>query len=379
MTQNIKDTDNLALVPLMEPLRSLKEQESEILNEVQKVLLSGKWIYGTEGEAFERELSVFLGVEKTSAVASGTDALLLALQALNVKPGDEIITPAYSFFASASVISIMGAKPVFVDVEEHTFNINPKAVEAAITPKTVGIIAVHLYGLPSNLPELSAIASRRGLFLLEDACQAIGASINGKRVGSFGELAAFSFYPTKNLAGCGEGGAVSGRSPELVDLVSKLRAHGETKRYHHNLLGRNSRLDEIQSVILRLRLRRLDEWTCRRQEIGRRYTDAWADLPLRVPYIPDGYEHVFHLYVIRSKDRDRLKDHLTKLNIGSGIYYPVALPYLDIFNSLGHKPGEFPVSDQLTREVLTVPIFPQLTEEEIERILNAVSSFYGGL
>jgi dTDP-4-amino-4,6-dideoxygalactose transaminase len=366
-------------VPLMSPLRSFEEQDEEILTTVQSVLKSGAWVYSREGQALESELSAFLGVDRTSVVASGTDALLLALQALGVKPGDEVITPAYSFFASASVISLCGAKPVFCDVDEHTFNIDPDAVEAAITNKTVGIIAVHLYGLPANMPRLMEIAAKHHIFLLEDACQAIGSGIKGKKTGSFGELSAFSFYPTKNLAACGEGGAVAGRDADKVEIVSKLRAHGETKRYFHSLLGRNSRLDEVQSAILRIKLRKLNEWTARRREIASRYTDAWADLPLRVPFVPEGYEHVYHLYVIQTRDRDRLKQHLDKLGIGNGIYYPVPLPHLEIFKDMGNKPGQFPVAEQLIREVLTVPVFPQLSEDEIERVLGAMTGFFGGL
>ena len=363
----------------MAPLRSLEEQESEILDAARRVLLSGRWVYGPEGQALESELASFLGVGQTAVVASGTDALLLSLQALDVKPGDEIITPAYSFFASASVIGLMGARPVFCDVDERTFNINPDAVEAAITPRTVGIIPVHLYGLPADMPRLAEIAQKSGLFLLEDACQAIGAAIEGKRVGSFGDLCAFSFYPTKNLAACGEGGAVSGRDKEKVEIVSKLRAHGETKRYFHSMLGRNSRLDELQSAILRIRLRKLNEWTQRRREIASFYTDAWADLPLRVPYVPDRYDHVYHLYVIQMRDRDRLKEHFDKRGIGNGVYYPVPLPHLEVFKNLDFKPGQFPAAERLSREVLALPIFPQLTQAEIDRVLDAVREFFGGL
>jgi dTDP-4-amino-4,6-dideoxygalactose transaminase len=364
-------------VPLMAPLRSLDEQKEEILTATSDVLCSGKWVYSEQGQALEKELASFIGVERVATVASGTDALLLSLQALGVGPGDEVITPAYSFFASASVISLLGAKPVFCDVDDRTFNIDPQALENAITPKTVGVIVVHLYGLPADVPEIDRICRKHGIFLLEDACQAIGASINGSRVGSFGELCAFSFYPTKNLAACGEGGAVSGRDAGKVETVSKLRSHGETRRYFHDLLGRNSRLDEIQSAILRIRLRKLDDWTRRRQEIASLYTDAWADLPLRVPYVPDGFGHVHHLYVIQSRDRDRLKDHLDKSGIGNGIYYPVPLPYLEIFKDLAHKPGQFPVSERMVREVLALPMFPQLRNDEVERVLSSVAGFFG--
>jgi dTDP-4-amino-4,6-dideoxygalactose transaminase len=372
MTPDPHMKPDIPAVPLMAPLRSLEEQEDEILVATRNVLLSGRWVYSNEGQALEKELSTFLGVERTAVVASGTDALLLSLQALGVGPGDEVITPAYSFFASASVISMMGAKPVFVDVDERTFNIDPDAVEAAITAKTVGIVVVHLYGLPADLPRLLDIASKHGIFLLEDACQAIG----GRRVGSFGDLCAFSFYPTKNLAACGEGGAISGRDATKVELTSKLRAHGETQRYHHSLLGRNSRLDELQSAILRIRLSKLGDWTRRRQQIASRYTEAWADLPLRVPYVPDTFEHVYHLYVIQLRDRDRLKDHLDKHGIGSGVYYPIPLPQLEVFNNLGYTPGQFPIAERLALEVLTVPVFPQLTESEIARVLKSIIGFF---
>ncbi len=361
----------------MAPIRSLGEQHEEIRRAIERVLESGMWVYGPEGKAFEEELARYIGADRVVGVSSGTDALLLALQALKVKPGDEIITPAYSFFASASVIAHHGAKPVFVDVDDRTFNIAPKAIEAAVTSKTVGIVAVHLYGLPADMKAIRAVAEAHGLFVLEDACQAIGAKIGGKMVGIFGDLSAFSFYPTKNLAACGEGGAVSGIRADALEAVSRLRVHGETERYHHDLLGRNCRPQEIQSAILRIRLGKLGEWTKRRQEIAGIYTGAWADLPLRVPYVPDGFEHVYHLYVIQSRDREKLRKFLSERNIGSGLYYPVTLPNLEIFSDLEHKPGEFPVSERLCREVLAIPVFPQLTDSEVERVTNAVLEFCG--
>ncbi len=201
--------------------------------------------------------------------------------------------------------------------------------------------------------------------------------MNDRKVGGIGELAAFSFYPTKNLAACGEGGAVTGRDSDKVELVGKLRLHGETERYHHSLLGRNSRMDEIQAAILRVRLKKLQEWTTRRQEIASMYTDAWADLPLRVPYVPDGFSHVYHLYVIQSRDRDRLREFLSERGISSGLYYPIPLPYLEIFQDLGHRPGDFPASDRLSREVAALPIFPHMTDEEIERVVDALLTFHG--
>jgi len=361
----------------MAPGRSFEEQEREIIDAVGRVLKSGLWVYGSEGRALEEELARHIGADRVVAVNSGTDALLLSLQALGIGPGDEVITPAYSFFASASVIEHRGAKPVFCDVDDRTFNIDPEAVEAAITPATAGIIAVHLYGLAADLPKLREIADRHGIFLLEDACQAIAARIGDRMAGTFGDLASFSFYPTKNLAACGEGGAVSGINADVLEAVSRLRVHGETKRYHHSLLGRNCRLDEIQSAILRIRLRKLADWTHRRREIAAKYTDAWADLPLRVPYVPDGFEHVYHLYVIQCRDRDRLRDFLNQRGIGNGIYYPIILPSLEVFADLGHKPGEFPVAERLCREVLAVPIFPQLTDSEADRVVSAVLECFG--
>jgi len=364
-------------VPLMAPLRAFEEQASEIVDATTRVLKSGMWVYSNEGKKLESELADFMHTDRVVAVSSGTDSLLISLQALGVKSGDEVITPAYSFFASASVISHHGAIPVFCDVDDRTFNLDPDAVEAAITPKTVGIIAVHLYGLPANVIRLREIADKHGIFLLEDACQAIGASVNGQKVGTFGDLAGFSFYPTKNLAACGEGGCISGSNADALEIASRLRVHGETERYHHSLLGRNCRLNEIQSSILRLRLQKLPEWTERRQEIGARYTDAWADLPMRVPYEPDGYEHVYHLYVIQSRDRDRLRSYLNENKIGNGVYYPIIIPALEIFSGLGCTPGQFPVSEQLCREVLALPMFPHLRDDEIDRVINTVLDFFG--
>ena len=364
-------------VPLMAPMRAFKEQENELLDAAKRVLQSGMWVYADEGRAFEEEFAKYIGCDRTVAVSCGTDSLIISLMALGVGPGDEVITPAYSFFASASVIKLVGATPVFCDIDEKTFNIDPEAVKAAITPKTVGIIPVHLYGLPADMKSLREIADKNGLFILEDACQAVGARVDGKMVGTFGDLAGFSFYPTKNLAACGEGGCISGANEEALDIASKLRLHGETKRYHHSLLGLNARIEEIQSAILRIKLRKLPEWTSRRQEIAEIYTDAWADLPLRVPYVPDGFEHVFHLYVIKSRDRERLREFLNERKIGNGVYYPVILPGLEIFRDLGYNPGEFPVAEHCCREVLALPMFPQLTEEEIGTVVQAVYDFHG--
>ncbi len=364
-------------VPLMAPMRAFEEQEAEILEVTSRVLKSGMWAYSIEGKALETELAEYMRADRVCVVNSGTDALTLSLRALGVTYGDEVITPAYSFFASASVISLVGGTPVFVDVEDRTFNIDPEAVEAAITLKTKGIIAVHLYGLPAEVQKLREIADKHGIFLLEDACQAIGAKYNGRMAGTFGDLACFSFYPTKNLSTCGEGGCVSGLNSEAVDKVSKLRLHGETERYHHSLLGRNSRMHEIQAAILRIKLKKLTEWTEKRQEIGGRYTDAWADLPMRVPYVPKGYEHVYHLYVIQSRDRDRLRDNLNEKMIGNGVYYPVAIPSLEVFSGLGHQPGEFPVAEKLCREVLALPVYPQMTEQEINRVEDTVLDYFG--
>jgi len=361
----------------MAPLRAFEEQESEILDKTASVLKSGMWVYASEGKALEEELASYMGAERAIAVNSGTDSLLISLQALGIKPGDEVITPAYSFFASASVIALHHAVPVFVDIDEHTFNIDPDAVEAAITEKTVGIIAVHLYGLPAELDKLREIADKHGLFLLEDACQAVGATYKGRTVGTFGDLSGFSFYPTKNLAACGEGGCITGKNSEALDIASKLRIHGETKRYHHSLLGRNCRLDEIQSSILRLRLQKLPEWTEKRRSIASKYIDAWADLPLRVPYVPQDREHVFHLFVIRSRDRERMREYLSERKIGCGVYYPVILPSLEVFGNLGHKPGEFPVSEKMCREVLALPIFPHMTDSEIDTVITAIFDFHG--
>lgn len=361
----------------MAPLRAFHEQEEEILESATRVLKSGMWVYSNEGKALEDELAQYMGCKRAVVVSSGTDALLLSLQALGVKPGDEVITPAYSFFASASVIQHLGAIPVFCDVDDKTFNISPDAVEARITSKTVGLIAVHLYGLPADMTRLREIADSHGIFILEDAAQAIGAKVDGRTAGTLGDLAGFSFYPTKNLSACGEGGCITGTDMDAIEVASKLRIHGETERYHHSLLGRNCRIDELQSSIVRLKLKKLKEWTSRRQEIAERYTDAWADLPLRVPYVPGGFEHVYHLYVIKSRDRDRLREFLNERKIGNGVYYPISLPGLEIFKGLGCHPQEFPVSEQCCREVLALPMFPQLTDEEVETVIQAVYDFHG--
>jgi len=335
-----------------------------------RVLDSSRFIMGAEGEALEAELAARSGVRHGIGVGSGTDALRLALTALDVGPGDEVVTPAFSFVASASTILSAGATPVFVDVDPETYALDVAALERAITPRTRGVVAVHLYGHPAPMDVITPLARERGLFVIEDAAQAIGASLAGRPVGAWSDATCLSFYPTKNLGACGDGGMVLTDRDDVAERVRRLRHHGDGGRYRHLELGFASRLDELQAAILRVKLERLDEWTDACRRIASRYDALLEGAPLTRPVERRGARHVYHLYVVRHPHRDALAKVLADLGVGTAVHYPIAIPAQPMFGAIDER--AWPEAWRASREVLSLPCFAELTDEEVEEVARAV-------
>jgi dTDP-4-amino-4,6-dideoxygalactose transaminase len=328
-------------------------------------------VLGHELAAFEQEFASYCAIEHCVGVASGTDALVLALRACEIGPGDEVITPSLTFFAGPVAIASVGALPVFVDVDEATATLDVNLVREAITPRTRAIMAVHLYGRCADLDVLAGVAEERGLWLIEDAAQAHGARWNGRAAGTVGHIGCFSFYPSKNLGAFGDGGAVVTGNPKLAERVRLLRNHGQSGKYRHELMGSNSRLDELQAAVLRRKLPYLDAWNAAR----RRAADAYAELldEALSPPGPDASDsHVFHLYVIRSRKRDELQRFLTSHSVETGIHYPIPIHRQPAFRSVRHVVGDLPVTDRLASEVLSLPMFPTISEEQIRYVIDRV-------
>jgi dTDP-4-amino-4,6-dideoxygalactose transaminase len=356
------------------PLLDLKAQYASIRNEVReavdRVMDSQQFILGPEVEALEREVAEYCNCRHAIGVSSGTDALLVVLMALDLRPGDEVITSSYSFFATAGAIARLGATPVFVDIDAATFNIDPADIESRITPRTRAILPVHLFGQMADMNAILEIAARNKLPVIEDAAQAIGAERNGHRAGSVGDAGCLSFFPSKNLGGAGDGGMVTTNNEELAERVGMLRNHGFKTKYYNELLGGNFRLDALQAAVLRVKLRHLDHWTAGRQKNAAEYRQVLppgVGLPAEVTG-----RHVYNQFVIRHPRRDALIEHLKAQQIGCEIYYPVPLHLQKCFASPGHHDGEFPVSEQAAKETLALPIYPELTKEMIHCIACAI-------
>ncbi len=362
------------------PLVDLKAQYQTIKPEVnlaiKNVLESTHFILGEEVTSFEQKFAKFQDAKYAIGVASGLSALELGMRALGIGEGDEVITPVNSFIASSSAISFTGAKPVLVDCEESSFNIDPKKIEETITKRAKAIMPVHLYGRPVDMDSILKIAKKNDLKVIEDACQAHGAEYKGKRVGSIGNYGAFSFYPGKNLGGYGDGGAVTTNDEELSKKLKQMRNYGQTERYHHRYLAWNSRLDTIQAAILLVKLKYLKSWSKARLNAAKLYNKLLKDLPVITPQIPEDSIHVFHLYVIRTPKRDLLSDYLNKEGIATGLHYPVPIHLQEAYKQLGHSKGDFPVSEKLSGEILSLPMFPELKESQIEYISETIKRFF---
>jgi len=349
---------------------------AEIRTAIDRVLSSQQFVLGREGAAFEEEIAVLCGVAHGVGVASGTDALILALRACGVQAGDEVLLPTYTFVATGSAVSALGAKPVFADIRPETYNLDPSELERRVTSRTRAIVAVHLYGLAADMDPILAFAKSRKLPLIEDCAQAIGALYKGRRAGSFGDAACFSFYPTKNLGAYGDAGMIVSNSAELAANLGTLRNHGQTTKYRSSEPGWNSRLDEIQAAVLRVKLRHLAEWQGTRRSHAAEYTRLLQQVPgIMPPHEPEGLEHVYHQYTIRTEQRDALQRHLAARRIGTTVYYPYPLHLQPLYAHLGHRAGDFPHAERAAQEVLSLPMYPELRKDQIAHVVEAIAEF----
>ena len=353
-------------VPMLDLTGQFRQLQDEWLAAIRETGGTGAFVLGPNVAAFESEFSEFVGV------ANGTDALLLSLRALDIGPGDEVITTPFTFFATAEVISLVGATPVFVDIEEDGFNIDPDRIAAGVTDRTRAIIPVHLFGRPADMTKIEKVAREHSLEVIEDCAQAFGAEHGGARVGSLGAMGCFSFYPTKILGGYGDGGMITARSAELAERLRRLRNHGATAPFVHATVGYNSRLDEIQAALLRIKLRHIDRIIKGRQIIAGAYDRGLESMDMRTPSRPPNGRHVFNLYTIRTPHRDRLREGLGHHNIGSAVCYPQPLHLQEVYRGLGYRAGSLPVAEALSREVLSLPIFPEMTQAQVDRVCEVI-------
>ncbi len=363
-------------VPMLDLTRYGEELKREIARRVEEVFATGRFVMGPANEAFEKAFAEEIGAAHAVGVSSGTDALLVSLMALGVGPGDEVITSPFTFFASAGEIARLNARPVFVDIEPETFNMDPNHLEAAITGRTKAIEPIHLYGQCADMSPILEIAGRHGLPVIEDACQAIGATDGERPAGTMGRMSAFSFYPTKNLGGAGDGGAVTTNDASTAQLLRGLRLHGETSRYRHSRIGGNFRMDAVQAAVLLAKLPRLKSWNERRRAIAARYGELLSDAvraeKITLPVEAHGKRHVYHQYVVRVPDRDAVRSRLSERGIATAVFYPVPLHLQECFAGLGYREGSFPQAEKASREVLALPIFAEMTDVEVERVAEAL-------
>ncbi len=359
-------------IPLLDLVAQYHSIKDELDQAVLDVFESGRFILGPNVTALEQEIAAYIGVKHAIGVASGTDALIIALRALGVGSGDEVIVPAYSFFATAGVVLTVGARPVFVDVDPETYLIDIRQIEAAITPRTKAIIPVHLYGQPADMDEIQELAKTHNLAVVEDNAQAIGAVYKGRKTASMGDVGCLSFFPSKNLGGYGDGGMVTTNDNQLAERVRMLRVHGWKKKYFPEMLGYNSRLDEVQAAVLRVKLRHLDDWNARRGEIAGQYSQILGSFGLRVPVEAPDRTHVYHLYMVAFEQRDEVQRRLKEAGIASEVYYPQPMHLAEPCLALGNHEGQFPVAESASRKLLALPLYPDLTNEQVEEICSVV-------
>lgn len=356
------------------PFVDLKAQYESIKDDIDQAIASvineTNFIGGERIKSFEKDFAQFVGTRHCIGVANGTDAIEIALKALGIGEGDEVIVPALTWMSTAGAVNGVGAEPIFVDVLEDERTINPGLIENKITPKTKAIIPVHLYGLPVRMDEIMILAKKHNLKVIEDCAQAHGAEIKGRRVGTIGDIATFSFYPGKNLGAYGDAGAITTDDAKLMETCRMLANHGQLSKHDHQIIGRNSRLDTLQAAILQAKLPHLDDWTNARIQVADWYNKKLKDVIK--PVTPEGMRHVFHLYVIQSQNRDELKHKLNEVNIGCSIHYPTPLPHLKAFAYQGHHYGAFPVSEKLCAEILSIPMFAELAEEEVDWVCEVL-------
>lgn len=363
-------------VPFLNLAAQSAALKSELLPAIEKVLAGAHYILGPNVAAFEEEIAAYTGTRFGIGVNSGSDALTLALRALDIGPGDEVITTPFTYIAPAESIHQMGARIVFADINPKTFLIDPAEVARRITPRTKAIIPVHLFGQAAAMDELKTLAERRSIQLVEDCAQAIGATYCGQPVGGLGRLGCFSFYPTKNLGADGDGGMVVTNDEALAKRLKMLRVHGTERRYFHDLHGYNSRLDELQAAILRVKLPYLKAWNARRAELAARYSAGFVGLPLELPVTVPGNSHIFHVYAVLTDRRDELQQFLAERGVPTIIYYPHPLHLQAVYTDLGFRQGDFPIAEAVSRRVLPLPLYPELTEEQVDYVVAQVRSFF---
>jgi len=362
-------------VPLVDLKRQYHSIKEEVDSAIQDVLESQAFILGPQVKEFESLFASYCNTKHAIGVSSGTDALLLALKSLRIGDGDEVITSPFTFFATVGSICNTGAKPVFADIEPESFNIRPDLIEKCISKKTKAIIPVHLYGQCADMDPILEIAKRHGIRVIEDSAQSIGAEYKDKKSGSIGDLGCFSFFPSKNLGGLGDGGMITCNSDELGKLIYMLRIHGGKPKNYYSIIGINGRLDTIQASVLIKKLGHIELWCEKRREKASYYTERMKGMDLVTPEIMSFNKHVFHQYVIRTKERDRLMDHLTANNIGCAVHYPVPQHLQKCLSHLGYKEGDMPEAEGATREILSLPIFPELTKEEQDYVIDTINGF----
>jgi len=363
-------------IPLVDLRAQFGQLRAEIEESILSVIETSDFILGQAVSFLEEEFARYVGTRFAVGVSSGTDALVLLLKACRIGPGDEVIVPACTFVATAFAVSLVGAKPVFSDISEHDSNVDVSKIPDAISERTKAILPVHLYGRMADMEGLQRIADRSGLLLIEDACQAHGASNNAKKAGCYGTGAAFSFYPGKNLGAFGDGGMVTTSDEAIAEAVRMLRNYGQKRKYHHELLGHNCRLDTIQAAILRVKLKKLDNWNDRRRRLADLYREYLSDLPVTLPHdAPDG-SHVYHLFVIRVAQRDALLGYLNSQGIGAGVHYPVPTHLHPPYREMGYREGLFPVAERLCSEVLSLPIYPEMSDDAVGKVCELVRRFY---
>ncbi len=389
-------------IPLLNLKRQYKNIEEEVNASVLECFKNAQYIMGENVKQFEKEIAGKIGVKHAITVGNGTDALIIALKSLGIKEGDEVITTDYTFFATAEAIRFVGATPVFCDVELDTYNIDPSQIEEKITDKTKAIICVHLFGNACKMDQINDIAKRHNLYVIEDAAQAINSQYKGKNVGNLGDVACFSFFPTKNLGCFGDGGMITTNDDDLATIIRALKVHGSGEngmkayailndeevevveqnsgdntvynplKYYNYLIGHNSRLDEIQAAILRIKLKHLDEYTENRRSISHKYIDALKNTSLVMPTETEGGKHVFHLFILQSENREEIESKLKEKGIATGTYYKVPMHLQKAFNDLGYKKGDFPNAEYLSERTFAIPLFPEMNDEEREYIINSI-------
>ncbi len=359
-------------IPLLDLVAQYRDIQPEIDRAIRGVLEHGVFILGPNVDALEHEVASYLNVRHAVAVASGTDALILALRAYGIGPGCEVIVPAYTFFATGEAVSQCGATPVLVDVDPRTYCLDVAHLERRLTHRTKAIIPVHLFGHPVDMAPLLEMARGRGLKIIEDNAQAIGAEYMGRKTGSLGDIGCLSFFPTKNLGAYGDGGMIVTNDAVVADTVGKLRTHGWQTKYRPEMLGWNSRLDELQAAVLRVKLKHLDAWNSRRRQIAHRYRALLSDTDVGLPWEASYAKHVYHLYVLRTKTRAAVQQHLRRLGIAFGVYYPLPLHYVEPYRCLGHAPGSFREAERAAEETLAIPLYPELTSQQVETVASAV-------